>query len=72
MNFQKCPGGTLEVNEPHFESGCVGESEGIEVINLEANRGLLRNVWGCLCSFHSPHLMVRNQVSYKLILTFFF
>ena len=51
----------------HFEFGCVGESEGIELINLEANRGLLRNVWGCLCSFHSLHLMVRNQVSYKLI-----
>ena len=44
MNSQKYPGGTLEVNEPHFEFGCVGESEGIEVTNLEANRGLLRNV----------------------------
>ena len=46
MNSQKYPGGTLEVNEPHFEFGCVGESEGIEVTNLEANRGLLRNVSG--------------------------
>lgn len=46
MNSQKCPGGTLEVNEPHFEFGCVGESQGIEVTNLEAHRGLLRNVSG--------------------------
>ena len=46
MNSKKCPGGALEVNEPHFEFGCVGESEGIEVTHLEANRGLLRNVLG--------------------------